>query len=189
MADPITPTRIIPAGVPIPPPAGPPGWWAPPPAPPTPPTPPAGFSPPPPPAPRPPDPGPLDVRVTVDVVLPGTEPAPEPSWWQRLRIRWVYNIGCAGAALPLSGPWAAVLVHVRDEQSLAGAWTIAVIPLVVLGLLDNARRVEALHAAPDLWGPRIRAALTRTALWTAVVSTVVALPINTAVYLLTGVRP
>ncbi|MER6515074.1 hypothetical protein ABT158_50310, partial [Nonomuraea sp. NPDC001636] len=143
----------------------------------------------PPPAPRPPDPGPLDIRVTVDVVLPGTEPEPTPSWWQRLRIRWIYNLGCAAAAMPLSGPWAAVLIHVRDEQSLAGAWTFAVIPLAVLGLLDNARRIEAAHAAPDLWGPRIRAALTRTALWAAVIATVTALPIETAVYLLTGVRP
>ncbi|MGW1246942.1 hypothetical protein [Streptomyces sp. NPDC002535] len=170
MADPIVPTRIIPA------------------APPPPPVPPR-FGPHRPATPRPPDPGPLDVHVTVDVVLPGAGPEPTPSWWQRLRIRWVYNIGCASAALPMSGPWAAVLIHVRDEQSLAGAWVFAVIPLAVLGLLDNARRVEAAHAAPDLWGPRIRAALTRTALWAAVIATVTALPIETAVYLLTGVRP
>ncbi|KAA6220019.1 hypothetical protein [Streptomyces filamentosus] len=177
MSDPITPTRIIPAGVPLPP-AGPPSQ---------PPPPPAWFTQPPPP--RPPTPQPLDIRVTVDLLLPGTEPEPAPSWRQRIRIRWIYNIGCLAFALPLSGPWAAALASVRDEQGLAGAWTLAVIPLAVVGILDNARRVEAEHAAPDLWAPRIRAALTRTALWALVTATATALPVDTVVYLLTGVRP
>ncbi|MFE1349832.1 hypothetical protein [Streptomyces sp. NPDC058757] len=165
---PIPPTRIIPAGAPLPPPGAPAG-------------PPAGAG--------PADPGPLDIRVTVDLVLPGTEPEPAPTWRQRIRIRWIYNIGCAGVALPLSGPWATALVYVRDEQGLAGAWTLAVIPLAVLGILDNARRIEAAHAHPDLWAPKVRAAVMRIALWTAGIATVAALPLDTVVYLLTGVRP
>ncbi|MFC8583311.1 hypothetical protein ACFUGD_01860 [Streptomyces sp. NPDC057217] len=166
MSNPIHPTRIIPAG-----------------APPAPPVPPAHFGPP---APRPPDPGPLDIHVTV--VLPGAEPGPTPSWWQRLHIRWVYNAGCLVVALPLSQPWRTALIHVRDEQSLIGAWTLAAVPLVVVGMLDNARRIEAAGAHPDLWRPKIRAALTRIALWALVIATVTALPVETVVYLLTGVR-
>ncbi|WP_086765371.1 hypothetical protein [Streptomyces bobili] len=89
----------------------------------------------------------------------------------------------------MSGPWAWVLQSVRDEQSLAGAWVMASIPLAVLVLLDNARRVEAMAAHHDLWAPKLRAALTRTALWAAVLATVLTLPITTLVYLITGVQP
>jgi hypothetical protein len=184
---PIIPTRIIPAGQPLPAPASPP---PPPPAPPAPPTAPdwwqqgRGPS-------GPPPPVPVDIHVTVTIDAGGQlavpEPEPGPRWWGR--IRWGYNAACAAAGLILSGPWAWVLQSVRDEQSLAGAWVIAAIPLAVLGLLDNARRIEARCAHPDLIGPKIRAALTRAALWAAALATALTLPITTLVYALTGVQP
>ncbi|MEU2181248.1 hypothetical protein [Streptomyces thermolilacinus] len=177
--EPITPTRIIPAGAPLP--GGALPWYMQPPPPPTgvPPAPVPG------PAPLPAPTGPVDVRVTVDVQL-GSPEEPELRWWQR--IRWAYNAGCALVSLPIAGPWAAVLGTCRDEQGLAGAWTIAAVPLAVLVTLDNARRIEAAAAHPDLWRPRARAALTRVALCAAVIATATALPVETVVYLLTGVR-
>ncbi|WP_369279774.1 MULTISPECIES: hypothetical protein [Streptomyces] len=116
-------------------------------------------------------------------------PDPESGtrWWGR--IRWGYNAVCAFVGLGLSGPWAWVLQALRDEQSLAGAWVMALIPLAVLFLLDNARRVEARCAHPDLLAPKVRAALARTLLWAAVLATFLTLPITTLVYLMTGVQP
>ncbi|MFF8482352.1 hypothetical protein [Streptomyces antibioticus] len=184
--EPIVPTRIIPAGAPLPAPAPPP-----PPRPPDPPDPdwwrgsgpPAPF--------RPPPPVPVDVHITVTIEQGGplvpADPDPGPRWWQR--IRWGYNLACATAGLALSGPWAWILAAARDEASLAGAWVIALIPLTVLAVLDNARRVEAAAAHPDLWAPKIRAALVRTVLWAAAEATALTLPITTLVYLLTGVQP
>lgn len=183
---PITPTRIIPAGtpIPLPPPASPP--------PPTPPGPPAvpdpewwrkdpGSSVPPPPV-------PVDVHVTVTVDQGGSLPPedPRPRWWTR--IRWGYNLALAALSLTLAGPWAQLLTTVRDEASLAGAWVMALIPLAVLAFLDNAR-AGAARTSPDLWAPKWRAALTRLLLWAAVLGTVLALPITTLVYALTGVKP
>ncbi|MEV7793405.1 hypothetical protein AB0O68_15640 [Streptomyces sp. NPDC087512] len=188
---PITPTRVIPAGQPLPAPAPPP---PPPPAPPAPPAaPPAGpdwwrtgSGPS-----GPPPPVPVDVHVTVTVDQGGwlsvPDPDPGPRWWQR--IRWGYNAALAVLSLSLAGPWGVLLADVRDEESLAGAWVMALIPLVVLGVLDNARRVEALHADPDLWAPKWRAAAVRFLLWAAVLGTVLTLPITTLVYALTGVKP
>ncbi|MET9142425.1 hypothetical protein [Streptomyces sp. NPDC004042] len=186
---PIIPTRIIPAGAPLPAPAGPP------PPPPRPPAPPSVADP-------GPDwwhngsgpygPPPIHVHhhhVYVDlppIYLPGhPDPEPVPRWWQRIRI--AYNAGLAFLATPLSGPWAWVLIHVRDDGSLTGAWVMALIPLAVLGLWDNVRRAEAAGAHPDLWPPKLRAGLARLLLWAAVIGTVLALPITTLVYLITGV--
>ncbi|MEU9921888.1 hypothetical protein AB0H51_11425 [Streptomyces griseoluteus] len=189
---PITPSRVIPAGQPLPSPASPP----PPPLPPG------------PPAVRPPDPGPdwwrtpsgpsgpppaipVDVHLVVTIDQGGplipADPEPGPRWWQRIRI--AYNIALAVLSLPLAGPWSWVLTSVRDEESLAGAWVMALIPLTVLAVLDNARRAEEAGSHPDLWGPKIRAALTRLLLWAAVIATVLTLPITTLVYALTGVKP
>lgn len=114
------------------------------------------------------------------------DPEPGPRWWQRIRIG--YNLACALLGFALCGPWAWVLAHVRDEESLAGAWVMAAIPLVVLGFVDNARRVEALHADPDLWAPRLKATVARVLLWAAVEATALTLPITTLVYAITGVH-
>lgn len=182
---PITPTRVIPAGAgaalpaPVPPPrppAVPPPVW-----------PPMGSAPP-----TPPDPPPpivIHTHVTIDApdYLPApTEPEPGPRWYQRIRI--AYNVACAVLGFTICGPWAWVLASVRDEQGLAGAWLMALLPLVVLGFIDNARRVEALYAHPDLWGPKWRAVMARVLLWAAVIATALTLPLTTLVLAITGVR-
>ncbi|MFG2617793.1 hypothetical protein ACGFXC_09190 [Streptomyces sp. NPDC048507] len=136
-------------------------------------------------APAPPPSGPIDVHVTVTIGPPEEEKP--PPWWRR--IRWGYQAGCLLCAMPLSNPWAWVLDSARDGQGLAGAWTLALIPAAVLALLDNARHVEAAGAAPDLWRPRIRAARARILLDAALIATATTLPVTTAVYLITGVRP
>ncbi|MEU6661242.1 hypothetical protein [Streptomyces sp. NPDC046821] len=184
---PITPTRVIPAGQPMPAPVSPP------PAPPAPPAPPVG----PPdwwrsgPGPSgPPPPVPVDVHVTVTIdhggALAVPEPEPGPRWWQRIRIG--YNLALAGLSLALAGPWAALLTAIREEESLAGAWVVALVPLTVIAFVDNAKRAEAAGAHPDLWLPKLRAAAARLALWAAVLGTALALPITTLVYIATGVR-
>jgi FtsH-binding integral membrane protein len=131
------------------------------------------------------------VHVTVTVEQGGwlsvPDPEPVPRWWQRIRIG--YNAALATLSLTLAGPWGAVLASVRDEESLAGAWVMALVPLTVLAFLDNARRAEAVGADPDLWAPKWRAAAVRFLLWAAVLATVLTLPITTLVYALTGVKP
>lgn len=185
---PITPTRVIPAGQPLPAPAGPP----PPPVRPAPPAPPASPDPPPwwtrPRPPAPPLPVPVDVQVTVtiDTHTPQPEPVRGPRWWRRVRI--AYNALCALLGFILCGPWAWVLTTVRNEESLTGAWVIALIPLVVLAFWDNARRIEAAHADPDLWAPKVRALLARVLLWAALLATALSLPLTTLVYAITGVH-
>ncbi|MEU6756957.1 hypothetical protein [Streptomyces sp. NPDC046685] len=168
---PITPTRIIP---PPPPPAD---WWQ------TPPAPPAPRPPVPPPHTPPPAPGPIDIHVTLSWAAPEPDP---PAWWRR--IRWGYNAGCLLCAGPISAPLAWALASVRDTQGLAGAWTLAAIPLAVLALLDNGRRIEAAGAHPDLWRPKIRAARARILLYACLIATATTLPATTLVYVLTGVR-
>ncbi|XIG77229.1 hypothetical protein C1N81_30850 [Streptomyces sp. SGAir0957] len=134
---------------------------------------------------------PVDIHVTVTVDQGGwlavPDPEPLPRWWQRVRIG--YNIALAVLSLTVAGPWAALLTKVREEGTLAGAWVMALIPLVVLGFIDNVRRVEAAGADPDLWPPKLRAAAARLALWAAVIGTGLALPVATAVQILTGVKP
>ncbi|MFD0353492.1 hypothetical protein ACFVHW_07045 [Streptomyces sp. NPDC127110] len=175
-------TQIIPPGRPLP--ARPPeqprtplpaDWWQTPPPPlvPRPPVPPPHI----------PAPGPVDVHVTLSWAAPEPE---QPPWWRR--IRWGYNAGCLLCAGPVSTPWAWALDSARDSQGLAGAWTLAAIPLAVLALLDNARRVEAEAAHPDLWRPKIRAARARILLDAALIATATTLPVTTVVYLVTGVR-
>lgn len=105
---PILPTRVIPAGTDLParPPAPgeAPPWRTPPPPPPAPPA-----DPPRSPWPAAPAPGPVEVRVTVDLAAPD-EPEPEQSRWSRLwetigaRIRpWKLLIALAAAVFPI--PW------------------------------------------------------------------------------------
>lgn len=188
--EPISPTRIIPAGEPLPLPAP----VSPPPPPPRPPAPPAI----PPDEPdwwhRPPvPPPPLDVYVHVDVHLPGShlpapvEPEPGPRWYQRIRPG--YTFACCLLSLPVSGPWSVALADVRDTNGLAGAWVMALGPLVVLAFADNVYRIAAAGAHPDLWAPKVRALLARTLLCAAATATALTLPVSTLVYAVTGVRP
>lgn len=191
MTDPkaIVPTRVIPAAETLPAPVSPP---PPPPVPPAPP----GFPDPDPdwwrsgsgPAPPPP-PVPVDVHVHVTVDQGGSlvpvDPEPGPRWWGRIRIG--YNAACALAGFVLCGPWAYVLASARSEAGLGAAWVIATIPLTIAGFLDNARRIEALHANPELWAPRVKAAIARTLLWALAEATALTLPITTLIYAITGV--
>ncbi|MEU0675457.1 hypothetical protein ABZ330_21700 [Streptomyces sp. NPDC006172] len=188
MPEPITPTRIIPAGESLPAPAAPP---APPPIPPAPPA--SWWDRP---AAPPPPPQPPAVPVTPEIVVHTTvylpvpdEPAPEPGvrWWHTFRP--VYNLVCAAAGSPLAAQWADVLADARTEASLAGAWVIALVPLGVVALVDNVLAVTAANAAPRLWLPRLKAAASRAALWALLAGTAVALPVVTLVYVITGVHP
>lgn len=188
MPEPISPTRVIPAGESLPAPAAPP-LPPPPPAPPTPPPPPV------PPArwferPVAPPPQQPDIVVHAAIYLPvPDEPAPAPGvrWWQTFRP--VYNAACAAGAWPLAARWADVLGDARAEAGLAGAWVIALVPLGVVALVDNVSAVTAANAAPRLWLPRIKAAASRVALWALLIGTAVALPVMTVVYVVTGVQP
>ncbi|MFE4691242.1 hypothetical protein ACFRH6_14430 [Streptomyces sp. NPDC056749] len=132
-------------------------------------------------------PPPLDIHIHIDpsAWLPVTEPEPGPSWWARCRP--VYNAACIFVGLPLTSGWAGVLIDVRDEASLAGAWVMATIPLAVAAVADNHHRITA-RVHPDLWAPRARAAAARVLLWVTILGAAAALPIATVVYVLTGVR-
>lgn len=138
---PITPTRIIPAGAPLPPrppePDEAPPWRQPPPAPPAPPPPPDPWPPTPP-------PGPVEVHVTVDLASP-PEPEPEPSRWQRLTawlgryVRpWHAVIGLALAVVPIPGVGysAATIWHYtvglgRESFGVGWGYGLGLVPLVL----------------------------------------------------------
>ncbi|WP_406365254.1 hypothetical protein [Streptomyces sp. NBC_00645] len=166
-----------------------------------PPVPPRPPAPPPPPPPEPdwwrqsaaPPPPPPAVYVQVDIALPDgylpqiPEAEPGPRWWQRRRPG--YTAGCLLLAWPISGPWAAVLADVRDTEGLAGAWVMALGPMIVLAFADNVYRVAAAGAADDLWLPKIRAACARILLLAAALATARTLPVTTLVYAVTGVKP
>ncbi|MGW1463858.1 hypothetical protein ACWCPT_05820 [Streptomyces sp. NPDC002308] len=176
---PIIPTRIIPAGAPLPD-RGPllgeiPPWWRTPApaAPPVPPPPPTTTVPPPAPAPAP-LPAP---QVHVHVVLP-YEPPPEPTRRQRLWA-WVRTIGkpwqlggAIGLAfLPLLGGdsiatlWASCVTEARAEAGQGAAYTLACTPLfiavvrvttgggTVLRLLLLAVSIVGLAGAINLYDP------------------------------------
>jgi hypothetical protein len=182
---PITPTAIIPAGQPLPAPAGQP---PPPPIRPAPPAPPASPDPPPwwtRPRPAPPPPVPVDVHVTVTVDLQGPPDPPPDPWWRR--IRWGYHALMVLLAFPVSGPWAKVLDSVRDEEGLPAAWVMAAIVWALAAVWDNVSRIRALHAHPDAWLPKCRAGIARLLLYAAITATVLTLPITTLVYWITGV--
>ncbi|WP_327710050.1 hypothetical protein OG912_16880 [Streptomyces sp. NBC_00464] len=144
---PITPTRIIPAGAPLPDRLPEPGelppWWEQP-------APPA-QPPPPTPAPAPePEQRPLQVFVTVQ-----TEPyyeEPEPTRWQRL-VAGVRGIGkpwqvCGApllAVIPIPGTgfsaattWAYALGQARDEWGATHGYVLALLPLA-WGIARTAR--------------------------------------------------
>ncbi|MFD6531565.1 hypothetical protein [Streptomyces sp. NPDC060184] len=191
MPEPITPSRIIPAGAPLP---G--GSIPPPPLPPAPPLFPPIPTPggewwrrPPPPAPVA-VPPPIDITIHIDPAawLPAEpEPGVGPGWW--IRFRPGYNLACIICSLPAVGVWSDILRLVRDSESLAGSWTIAAVPFGVAAFADNIYRIAAAGADPDLWHPKIRAFLARTALWTTILGPAIALPVTTITYLITGVRP
>lgn len=135
MSTPIEPTRVIPAGDPLPAPRTAP--WTPPPAPPAP---PAWWDAPPPggpPAALPPQ----DVHIRVDVHFPEPVPPPVPPRfdWSRL-WSWItarHWIGVGAALAPffsgqsLATGWGTELRECRAEASVGGAWTLAVLVVAV----------------------------------------------------------
>lgn len=156
MADqPITPTRIIPAGTPLParppePDELPPWRDVPPPsAPPPPPVQPLFYD--------PPLPGPIEVHVTF---LPVEEP-PEPSRWERLwtwitgiAAPWKIALTLAAAATPipgvghsLGGVWAYTVGEARTETGAAWAYGLALVPLLLSArIVARTRSLRALFA-------------------------------------------
>lgn len=179
MPEPIEPTAVYPAGWPMPSRGG----AAPPPASPPPPPPPARWTPPP--APPPPPAAPIDVHVRIDVYAPGPEPEPAPPWWQGIRI--AYNAGIAFLAVPAGTAYSHLVTSCYHIAGLLAVWVLAAIVLGVLAMADNTYQ----HAATTgLWKFRTLAAVTRWLLWTALIGTALGLPvIDTARYLITGVRP
>lgn len=139
---PIVPSRIIPAGAPLP--ARPPEPGEVPPWRPAPPPPPPPAAPPWP-GPPPPPPGPIEVRVTL-VPVPVPEPEPEPGLWARLWDR-LATWRMAGALLAALTPWAggqspvgiwSHTVHrAREEASIGAAYVIAGVALGAAWALDR----------------------------------------------------
>lgn len=138
---PITPTRVLPAGTPLPvqlPPHPPqPGE-----------IPPWHTAPPPPPVAAPPPPAPIEVRHVHEVVLVLPEPEPEdasPRLWHRLwdaLVTWRMAIALLLALLPWLGGqspvglWAHTLHQARAEAGIAGAYVIAGVTLAAAWVLD-----------------------------------------------------
>lgn len=146
MDQPIVPTRIIPAGVPLPArppePGEAPPWRTPPP---TPPAPPSNH--PPSPWPAAPTPGPIEVRVTVDLVAPA-EPAAEPEPGLLARVwDWLGTWRMGGAILAALLPWAAgqspvalwshTVHQARTEAGIGAAYVIATVALSASWLIDR----------------------------------------------------
>lgn len=134
--EPIVPSRIIPAGAPLPPrppQSGEAPPWRTPPAPPAKPPPPE------------PDPQPIAVRVTVDMVYP--QPEPTPSRWERL---WTWLTGlarpwqicaaltCTMLPIPFTGysagtTWAYTVSEARSGFGTEYGYGLALVPLLIAG--------------------------------------------------------
>ncbi|MEU9557997.1 hypothetical protein [Streptomyces fumanus] len=141
---PVTPTRVIPAGVPLPARPPEPGEvppWRTPPPPPTAPAAPWPDSPPPPP------PGPIEVHVTL---VPQPLPEPEPRWWERAwdyltdrLLTWRMAIAVTLAVTPWVGGqspvgiWSRTVHAARDEASIGGAYVIAGVAVAATWALDR----------------------------------------------------
>lgn len=142
---PILPTRIIPAGAPLPArpphPGEDPPWRTPPPPPPTVIPPATPWPPPPPPS------GPIEVRVTVDMVAPAEpEPDPAPGLWARLwdwLVTWRMISAILAALLPWAagqspvGVWSHTVHQARTEAGIAAAYVIAAVALTAAWALDR----------------------------------------------------
>ncbi|MFE7954398.1 hypothetical protein [Streptomyces sp. NPDC057413] len=178
---PVTPTRIIPAGAPLPArppePGEAPPWRTPPPPPPPP------AMPDPPPVPPDPEPRPVEVRHVHEMVLTWADTDPEPDpWWARLWDR-VFTWRMGGAILAALTPWAGghspvgawadTLHQARTEASVGAAYVIAGVAVGAAWALD--RRTGR-------WLPRFL-------LVTATVGSLGVLAWYDPILLLTGVHP
>lgn len=148
---PITPTRIIPAGTPLPTPlpAGPPQpgqvppWRTAPTPPPPPPPPPPPVAVVPSPAPQP-----IEVRHVHEVLLVVPEPEPErgPRLWERLwdaLVTWRMLVAILAALLPWYegrspvGIWAHTVHRARTEAGVGAAYLIAGVAIATTWALDR----------------------------------------------------
>lgn len=135
---PITPTRIIPAGAPLPARPPEPGEappWRPPPTPPA------------PPAAPPPPPAPIEVRHVHEILLVVPEPEPErqPLWarlWDRL-VTWRMVAAILAALLPWAygqspvGLWSHTVHQARTEAGVGAAYVIAGVAIAAAWGLDR----------------------------------------------------
>jgi len=145
---PITPSRIIPAGAPLP--ARPPQHeeippWRPAPSPPVAPPPPPPS---PAPVPLPPDPdGGMVIRHVHEVLLVVPEPEPEtPRWWERLWdhiVTWRMVVAILAALLPWAGGrspvgiWSHTVHTARTEAGIGAAYVIAAVAVGAAFALDR----------------------------------------------------
>ncbi|MFF8447891.1 hypothetical protein ACF06Q_09340 [Streptomyces leeuwenhoekii] len=145
---PITPSRVIPPGAPLPARPPEPGelppWrlTPPPPIPPAAPPPLADW-------PAPPPPGPIQVHVTVDLA-PAPEPEPPPPWWARAwdylaarLLTWRMTVAITLAVTPWVGGqspvglWSRTVHAAREEASIGGAYVIAGVAVAAAWALDR----------------------------------------------------
>lgn len=141
---PVIPTRVIPAGAPLPArppePGEAPPWRTPPPPPP--------VVPPPVPLPAAPEPRPLVVQHVHEIVVTVADPDPEPGprWWQQVWDRlftWRMLAAILAAVTPWAGGrspvgiWAHTLHQARSEASIGGAYVIAAVALTAAWALDR----------------------------------------------------
>ncbi|MFJ7417963.1 hypothetical protein ACIQXD_05040 [Streptomyces uncialis] len=168
---PITPTRIIPAGTPLPDRPPEPGE-----------VPPWRDPPPPPPGPWPPDPGPVAIRVTVDLVTVEPEPDSAPGWLSRLWDRlcdWRLVTAVTAAVVPwMAGDspataWAHTLAECRTEAGTTAAYILAI---------GAAGGAWALDKHTGRWVPRLL-------LVTAAIGSTGAISLFDPITALTGVTP
>ncbi|MCX4993831.1 hypothetical protein [Streptomyces longwoodensis] len=140
---PVTPTRIIPAGAPLPARAPEPGemppWRMPPP--PAPPAPPAPHWP----GPPPPQPAEVVVHHVHEVVLVPVE-EPPPRLWERLwdaLVTWRMLVAVVAALTPWLGghspvgAWAHTVHQARDEASILAAYVIAGLAVAATWAIDR----------------------------------------------------
>ncbi|MFE6426758.1 hypothetical protein ACFVOB_14970 [Streptomyces rochei] len=141
---PITPSRIIPAGAPLPArppePGEAPPWRTPPPPPPpmVPPAPPPSG-----PWPAAPPPGPMQIHVTVDLAPPAE---PEPRLWERLwerLVTWRMIAAILAALTPWAGGhspvglWSRTVHDARTEAGILAAYVIAGVAIAAAWALDR----------------------------------------------------
>ncbi|GGW15777.1 hypothetical protein GCM10018980_51610 [Streptomyces capoamus] len=138
---PVTPTRVIPAGAPLPArppePGEAPPWRTPPPPPPV-------ATPPAPPAPPPQQPAEMVVRH-VHEMLPVVEERP-PRLWERLwdtLVTWRMLVAILAALIPWAGGrspvgiWAHTVHQARAEASIGAAYVIAAVAIAAAWGLDR----------------------------------------------------
>ncbi|MBK3524836.1 hypothetical protein JHN54_24890 [Streptomyces sp. MBT70] len=161
---PVTPTRVIPAGAPLPPrppePGEAPPWRTPPPPP--------VLASPPPAVPPPPPPAEVVVHHHVhEIVLVPAEEEQPPRLWERLwdaLVTWRMVVALLAALVPwvggrsLVGVWAHTLHQARTEAGILAAYIIAGVAIAAAWVLDRrtgravprALLVTALLGAPGV---------------------------------------